>query len=83
MHGLSVKKYNNSPKINQKLKIISISKDKDGKWFCSALEGRDKPIFLTQYHPEKQGFQWSKKGDILHNKYSIEISQYLAQKFVN
>lgn len=78
MHGISVKKFMNSPKLKEKLKIISISKDKDGRWFCSGIEGKDNPIFLSQFHPEKQSFQWTKKGDVLHNKYSIELSHYLA-----
>ncbi len=82
MHGISVKKFMSSPKLMEKLKIVSITKDKDGKWFCSAMEGRDKPIFLSQYHPQKQAFQWTKKGDILANKYSIEISQFLSQSFL-
>ena len=71
MHGITIKKFLSSPKLSEKLKIISISKDKDGKWFCSALEGKDRPIFLSQFHPEKQAFQWTKKGDILSNKRSI------------
>lgn len=82
MHGISVKKFMSSPKLMDKLRITSISKDKDGKWFCSLLEGKEKPIFLSQFHPEKQAFQWNKKGDIISNKPSIEISQYMAQSFL-
>lgn len=82
MHGISVKKFISCPKLTEKLKITAISKDKDGKWFCSAIEGRERPIFLSQFHPEKQAFQWTKKGDILANKQSIELSHYFAQSFV-
>lgn len=35
--GISVKKFLNSPRLADKLRITQISKDKDGKWFCSAL----------------------------------------------
>ena len=50
MHGITVKKFLNTPKLTEKLKIASVSKDKDGKWFCSLMEGKDKPIFLSQFH---------------------------------
>lgn len=36
-YGISVKKFLNSPKLIDKLKIVQISKDKDGKWFCSGM----------------------------------------------
>jgi len=41
-HGISVQKFNQCPRLQEKLKIISISKDKDGKWFYSALEGENR-----------------------------------------
>ena len=69
--GILVKKFMSTPKLMEKLKITGISKDQDGKWFCTMMEGKDRPIFLTQYHPEKQAFQWGTKGDILHNKPAI------------
>jgi hypothetical protein len=46
------------------------------------MEGKTTPIFISQFHPEKQAFQWSMKGDILHEKYSIEISQWIAHSFL-
>lgn len=39
-HGITVTKFQANAKLREKLKIISISEDKDGKWFCSALEGK-------------------------------------------
>lgn len=36
-HGISVKKFMNTPKLTEKLKLISITKDKSGKWFCSLM----------------------------------------------
>lgn len=77
-YGISVKKFLSNQKLCDKLKIVQISKDKDGKWFCSAMEGKNLPIFISQYHPEKQAFQWSKTGEIRHNRDSVEMSQYLA-----
>lgn len=82
-YGISVKKFLSNPKLCEKLKIVQISKDKDGKWFCSGMEGRNLPIFISQYHPEKQAYQWSKTGEIRHNKDSVELSQHLASTFLS
>ena len=82
VYGISVQKYLLNQKLNEKLKIISISKDKSDKWFCSMFEGRNNPIFLSQFHPEKQAYQWTFKGDILHEKYAVELSQWMAHSFI-
>lgn len=37
MHGLSLAKYTRSPKLKEKLRLVSIAQDKDAKWFCAAL----------------------------------------------
>ena len=73
----------NTPKLVEKMKITAMSKDQNGKWFCSMIEGKDKPIYLSQFHPEKQAFQWTLKGDIVHNRPSIELCQVMAQNFVH
>ena len=39
-HGISVQKFIDYQKLYEKLKITGISKDKDGTWFCSMLEGK-------------------------------------------
>jgi hypothetical protein len=39
-HGISVQKFISNQKLCDKLKITGISKDKDGKWFCSLIEGK-------------------------------------------
>ena len=51
IYGISVKKFMSTPKLVEKLKITGISKDQDGKWFCNFIEGKDRPIFLSQLHP--------------------------------
>jgi gamma-glutamyl hydrolase len=36
-YGISVTKFLHTQKLTDQLKIVQISKDKDGKWFCSAM----------------------------------------------
>ena len=37
IYGISVKKFMDTPKLVEKLKITGISKDQDGKWFCNFI----------------------------------------------
>jgi gamma-glutamyl hydrolase len=69
-HGISLSRflYNEKyDKLRKELKLISASKDKDGLWFCSFLEGIKNPIFISQFHPEKQAYEWNPTAVINHH----------------
>lgn len=72
---------------NQKLrsffKILSTNKDRNGLEFVSTLEGIKYPIFATQWHPEKNAFEWTVKENIPHHDMSIKVTQYMSNFFVN
>merc|ERR1712232_267280 len=62
--------------------------DAGGKAFVSTIEARHLPITATQWHPEKNNFEWGKVGKlgfaaIPHNPDAVLVSQYLANNFVN
>ena len=41
VHGISLQKFiNYDQKLHERLKITGVSKDKDGTWFCSLIEGK-------------------------------------------
>lgn len=84
-HGISLNRflYNEKyDKLRKELKLIGTSKDKDGTWFCSFLEGIRNPIFISQFHPEKQAYEWNPTAVINHHYEAIEASQYFANQFV-
>ncbi len=72
---------------NQKLKsffkILSTNKDRNGLEFVSTIEGAKYPIFATQWHPEKNAFEWTLKEDLPHQDMSIKVTQYMSNFFVN
>jgi len=49
----------------------------DGVEFVSTVEAYDYPYFLTQYHPEKNSFEWHINAPRTYTAISVE------QKFIN
>jgi hypothetical protein len=51
--------------------------------FVAALEAKNYPIWATQFHPEKNAFEWTRKYDeIPHSIEAMETSAFFAQFFV-
>ena len=47
------------------------------------LLGKELPFYGTQWHPEKNAFEWSKQRNIAHSKDAVKAAQYVADFFVN
>ena len=41
--------------------ILSVNKDVNGLEFVSTMEAKNYPIFGTQFHPEKNAYEWAPK----------------------
>ena len=41
------------------------------------------PIYGTQWHPEKNNFEFNTNEDISHTSNAVAVSQYMADFFVN
>ena len=49
---------------------LSTNIDEDGLEFISTLEAKTYPFYATQFHPEKNTFEWAPKyPGIPHTKY--------------
>lgn len=70
---------------NEKLKkfyrVLSINTDGQNK-FVSTMEAYDFPIYATQWHPEKNAFEWTRPY-IPHTPSAIKTTFYMANFFVN
>jgi len=63
--------------------IISTNHDDNGTEFVSLFESKKYPIWGSQFHPEKNQFEWALKYDeIPHEQPAIDISLYFANFFV-
>ena len=50
--------FDNSAALKGFWKLISTSVTPDGTQFVSTVEAKDYPIYGTQYHPEKNSYEW-------------------------
>eukprot|EP01125_Pyxidicula_operculata_P003455 TRINITY_DN1432_c0_g1_i3.p1 TRINITY_DN1432_c0_g1~~TRINITY_DN1432_c0_g1_i3.p1 ORF type:complete len:316 (-),score=58.72 TRINITY_DN1432_c0_g1_i3:68-1015(-) len=62
--------------------ILSTNLDRNGKEFISTMEAQRYPIYSTQWHPERNQFEWDSKEPIDHSLPSLQCVQYLANFFV-
>ena len=63
--------------------VLSTNKDWDGLEFISLMEAKHYPMWGSQYHPEKNAYEWTRKyPDIPHFKDAIHVSAHQAEFFV-
>ncbi|KAK2571885.1 Gamma-glutamyl hydrolase [Acropora cervicornis] len=68
--------------------IITFLKTKDVTFnnhrFCLSTDvSYDYPFYGTQWHPEKNSFEWSTREAINHSKEAVLVTQYVANFFVD
>ena len=65
--------------------MLSTNADGTGKPFVSTMEARRYPFAATQWHPEKNNFEWGTKlgpAAIPHGADATAVSQYVADHVV-
>ena len=63
--------------------VLSTNADRGGRVFASTIEGRKYPVFGSQWHPEKNIFEWTDREDIPHFQEAVRVAQYTANFFVD
>nr|XP_015209057.1 PREDICTED: gamma-glutamyl hydrolase isoform X1 [Lepisosteus oculatus] len=79
--SLSVEKYNSDEKLRKFYNILTTNKDEKLE-FVSTMEAYDVPIYGTQWHPEKNAFEWTRPY-IPHSPNAVKATFYMADFFVN
>jgi gamma-glutamyl hydrolase len=75
IHGVSLERFNANEVLQSHFRVLTTSRDRDGKRFVSTVEAREVPIYLTQYHPEVDpGFWWAAAF------FGIELYEALRQR---
>ena len=63
--------------------VLSTNQDWNGLEFISLIESKHFPMWGSQYHPEKNAFEWTwKYPDIPHSKDAVHIAAHHAEFFV-
>ncbi|XP_034562236.1 gamma-glutamyl hydrolase [Notolabrus celidotus] len=79
--SLSMQTYNTNEELHDFYKVLSTNTD--GKIeFVSTFEAYQYPFYGTQWHPEKNAFEWMKPY-IPHTPSAIKVTFYMADFFVN
>jgi gamma-glutamyl hydrolase len=63
-------------------KVLSLSLARDGRPYVSTMEARDYPVYATQWHPEKNAYEWTSTLSIPHSPDAVEVTQESANFFV-
>ena len=57
--GFDIEDFTENEKLMDFFDILGVNYDDTGRWFISTIEAKDYPIYGTQYHPEKNIFEWN------------------------
>uniref|UniRef100_A0A8C4RX03 folate gamma-glutamyl hydrolase n=1 Tax=Erpetoichthys calabaricus TaxID=27687 RepID=A0A8C4RX03_ERPCA len=79
--SLSVEKFKKNKKLQQFYSILTTNKDENLE-FISTFEAYKYPIYGTQWHPEKNPYEWEKPV-IPHSPTAVKATFYVADFFVN
>ncbi|XP_033964730.1 gamma-glutamyl hydrolase-like isoform X2 [Pseudochaenichthys georgianus] len=79
--SVSVLSHNTNKDLKNFYKVLSTNTDGEIE-FVSTVEAYDYPIYGTQWHPEKNAFQW-RRPYISHSPSAVMTTFYMAQFFVN
>lgn len=87
-YGIYPDHFTSTPKLVDFYNMLSTNKDRQGVEFVSMIEAFKYPIFGSQWHPEKNNFEWGKTDGIPneainHSHDAIVASQYMANFFVD
>uniref|UniRef100_A0AAX7TL47 folate gamma-glutamyl hydrolase n=1 Tax=Astatotilapia calliptera TaxID=8154 RepID=A0AAX7TL47_ASTCA len=79
--SLGMLTYNTNEELKKFYKVLSVNTDGNVE-FVSTVEAYDYPIYGTQWHPEKNAFEWTRPS-IPHSPSAVKTTFYMAEFFVN
>ncbi|KAG7330047.1 hypothetical protein KOW79_006269 [Hemibagrus wyckioides] len=79
--SITTESFTGNEKLKNFYRILSTNADGQTE-FVSTVEAYDFPIYATQWHPEKNAFEWTHTY-IPHSTAAIRTTFYMAQFFVN
>ena len=88
-YGIWTDHFENTKPLSSFYDILSVNQDRKGNEFISTIESFKFPIYGTQWHPEKNSFEWNKQADgspyesIDHSSSGQHAMQYMSDFFVD
>jgi gamma-glutamyl hydrolase len=86
-NGIEPEQYDENTRLHGFYNVLSTNQLPHGRRFVSTIEAKQYPITATQWHPEKNNFEWGAIGQlgeraIPHSAHAVALSQYMANDFV-
>eukprot|EP00929_Paragymnodinium_shiwhaense_P010483 TRINITY_DN115186_c0_g1_i1.p1 TRINITY_DN115186_c0_g1~~TRINITY_DN115186_c0_g1_i1.p1 ORF type:complete len:377 (-),score=47.56 TRINITY_DN115186_c0_g1_i1:399-1472(-) len=79
--GVAVESFRNTSSLSEFFSVSTVNTDPHGREFVSTMEAKNYPITATQWHPEKNNFEWERSA-ISHTLHAVQLSQWVANNFV-
>jgi gamma-glutamyl hydrolase len=80
--GVAVADFANNAALSSFYILVSTNFDRKGKAFVSTIEAWEYPVTGTQWHPERNQFEWRPSTNMNHSPDAIEAMLYMAKYFV-
>ena len=81
-YGITPQDFISNQALNSVFFISTLSHTDNGTNFVGSIEGNSYPFYGVQFHPEKSPFEWRKDINASHTLEAVQISQELANFFV-
>jgi len=81
--GVTPDVFAKNAKLSAMFNVLSTNVDRKGKEFISTIEAKSLPIWGSQWHPEKNPFEWNLQEQLPHSFVAIQAAQHTANFFVN
>lgn len=76
--GVSLEAFDAAPGLRDAVDVLSLSADPEGRVYVSSYEHRTLPFVGTQWHPEKNAFEWGDKLHIPHAAGAVAVTHAVA-----
>jgi len=80
--GVTPTSFAQNQKLSNFFNLLSVNQDRRGKLFGSTIESKTLPIYATQWHPERNQFEWGPRELLDHSLEGIQLMQYFANFFI-
>jgi len=80
--GVTPANFTANEKLNSFYNILSTNRDREGKEFVSTMEGKNLPVYGTQWHPERPQFEWEPNIGLDHSLDAVYAMQYVSNFFI-
>ncbi|DBA88768.1 hypothetical protein WJX77_006584 [Trebouxia sp. C0004] len=82
-NGVRWSSYGENPHLQDFFKVLSLSADRDERIYISTIEAHKYPVTATQWHPEKNVFEWATHLHVPHSYEAIQVTTAVANFLVS